>query len=243
MSITRKNSQELADVVINSVNSSSHIVLNDSDLVGYKTPNGLLGETLIWDAASLKKSSLKSIQMTVRNLRSHLFDVEKTTFEAEWVNPKDVLAKLAEPVLPASQMTHAQIAEMENDDLIDCIFADAETDEILERVDRIMETDSYEALPKLLMGSYASVGTYRGEMSDFLSSRSGDDWPLVRAEPEATLDVDPDLNAGCTIFCGPPSAATAAAAAVRAAGHVAYWGGAEPEAAAMPQANPKWINH
>jgi len=106
MSTKRKNFQELANAKTKNLTSSSSKILNYRDLDDER--------------------SSTDIEMTVRNLRSHLLDVEKTTFGADWPKPQD---SLAEPVLSASQMTHAQIAEMEDDYLIDCIFADVETNE------------------------------------------------------------------------------------------------------------------
>jgi hypothetical protein len=100
------------------------------------------GNVRIWNSASIEEKSFEDMRETVRSLRSHLFDLEKFAFNSEWVKAKDVLASTSKQIIPASKMTHDQMAEMETDDLIESILLDAEPDEISERLNAIEDKDS-----------------------------------------------------------------------------------------------------
>lgn len=93
----------------------------------------------VWNVSDVNEASLRRTKVNVRALKAYLQGLQRCALEDTSVNVKEMVEKLTKPVVPASEMTHAQMAELDDDDLIDAIFADAEPAEIVARVDAIKE--------------------------------------------------------------------------------------------------------
>ena len=95
-----------------------------------------------WDRATqMDGVSMKRVTWNVKALRHHLLSLERCAFESDRVDKKDMTGRLTKSAVSASELTHAQMAELDDDDLIEAIFSAAEPNEIVARINAISDDE------------------------------------------------------------------------------------------------------
>lgn len=112
-------------------------ILRDMD-EGFLCANALRMKQ-VWGKSEVNDASVRRTDVNVRALKVYLQCLQRSALEETNMNVKEMVEKLTNPVAPASEMTHAQMAELDDEALIDAIFVEAEPAEIVARVDAIKE--------------------------------------------------------------------------------------------------------